>query len=110
MPAWRTVYDWTEANPDFAAAIARARIAGYDAIAHEALEIADTPMKGVETTTKANGDTEEKWGDMLGHRKLQIETRLKLLSKWDPKRYGDKIENTHSGAINLALSGSDVHG
>jgi hypothetical protein len=28
---------------------------------------------------------------MLGHRKLQIETRLKLLAKWDPKRYGDKL-------------------
>lgn len=91
MPAWRTVYHWTEENPKFAAAIARARVSGYDAIAHETLEIADTPLEGVESTIKANGDVEEKRGDMLGHRKLQIETRLKLLAKWDPKRYGDKI-------------------
>ena len=28
--------------------------------------------------------------DMLGHRKLQIETRLKLLAKWNPKKWGDK--------------------
>mgnify|MGYP003348157682 FL=1 len=27
---------------------------------------------------------------MLGHRKLQIETRFKLLSKWNPKKYGDR--------------------
>ena len=27
---------------------------------------------------------------MLGHRKLQIETRLKLLAKWNPKKYGDR--------------------
>lgn len=92
MPAWRTVYDWSEANPEFAAAIARARVSGYDAIAHEVLEIADTPLEGVETTTKANGDVESKRGDMLGHRKLRIETRLKLLAKWDPKRYGEKMQ------------------
>jgi hypothetical protein len=30
--------------------------------------------------------------DMLGHRKLQIETRLKLLAVWDPKRYGNKVQ------------------
>ena len=28
---------------------------------------------------------------MLGHRKLQIETRLKLLAKWNPKKYGDRV-------------------
>jgi hypothetical protein len=27
--------------------------------------------------------------DMLGHRKLQIETRLKLLAKFNPKKYGE---------------------
>ena len=30
--------------------------------------------------------------DMLGHRKLQIETRLKLLAKWNPQKYGDKVQ------------------
>jgi hypothetical protein len=29
---------------------------------------------------------------MLGHRKLRIETRLKLLAKWNPKKYGDKVQ------------------
>jgi hypothetical protein len=32
---------------------------------------------------------------MLGHRKLQIETRLKMLAKFNPKRYGDKV--VHAG-------------
>jgi len=30
--------------------------------------------------------------DMLGHRKLQIETRLKLLAKWNPKKYGERVQ------------------
>lgn len=92
MPGYRTVADWREANTNFAAAIARAREDGFDALAAQCLEIADTPIEGVETTTKPSGDVEEKRGDMLGHRKLQIETRLKLLAKWDPKRYGERMQ------------------
>lgn len=34
---------------------------------------------------------------MLGHRKLQIETRLKLLAVWDPRRFGNKIDVTSTG-------------
>lgn len=77
MPAWRTVYDWQEAHPDFAARIARARASGFDAIASECVEIADhTPPIS----------------DCVQQSKLRIETRLKLLAKWDPKRYGDKVD------------------
>lgn len=89
MPAWRTVYQWQEAHPEFYAAIARARVSGYDRIAAECLEIANSPLEGVEVTEKGDGTVETKRGDMLGHRKLQIETRLKLLAKWDPRRYGE---------------------
>ena len=53
--------------------------------------IADTLEEGVETVTKADGTVEERRGDMLGHRKLRIETRLKLLAKWSPKKYGEKM-------------------
>ena len=91
MPATRTVYLWTETHESFAADFARARTRGFDAIAAEALRIANTPVEGVEYVTKADGGVEERRGDMLGHRKLQIETRLKLLAKWDPKRYGEKL-------------------
>lgn len=92
MPAWRTVYDWLDANPVFAARFARAREVGFDAIAADALAIADTTEDGIETTEKPDGTVEVRRGDMLGHRKLRIETRLKLLAKWSPKRYGDKLE------------------
>lgn len=92
MPGLRTVYDWMGANKVFAARIARAREAGYDAIATDALLIADTPLEGVRVVTSGAGKkkkVEVYREDMLGHRRLQVETRLKLLAKWDPKRYGD---------------------
>lgn len=85
------MYDWMDKDDDFSAAIARAREVGHDAIAEEALNIADTPIEGIRTKVGKDG-TEVTTEDMLGHRKLQIETRLKLLAKWNPKKYGDKLE------------------
>jgi hypothetical protein len=96
MPPWRTVYDWIDTHPEFSARFAHARDIGADAIAMEALEIADTPLEGKRTKVTPAG-TEEWTEDMLGHRKLQIETRLKLLAKWNPKKYGDKVTNVHEG-------------
>ena len=96
MPAWRTVYDWVVAHPDFAARLAHARDLGYDALAEEALDISNTPVVGLKKVFMSGADkakdsmtvTED---DMLGHRKLQIETRLKLLACWNPKKYGNKV-------------------
>ena len=94
FPAWRTVYDWMWRDEELSTAIARARDIGYDALAEECLYIADTPHIGIKKVYSSGAEegedsmtvTEE---DMLGHRKLQIETRLKLLAKFNPKKYGD---------------------
>lgn len=96
MPAWQTVYDWMAKDSELSVAIARAREVGADVIAWEALRIADTPEEGIETTETPDGPRVKR-GDMLGHRRLQVETRLKLLAKWDPKRYGERIAQELSG-------------
>mgnify|MGYP007031431481 FL=1 len=96
MPDASTVRGWALADEQVSNAIAQARAHGFDAIADECLEIANTPVVGEEVTTKPDGTQEVKRGDMLGHRKLQIETRLKLLAKWDPKRYGERQAIEHS--------------
>lgn len=97
FPSHTTVYTWLDEQPEFALRFGRARAQGEDVIAQECLSIADTPVEGVETTVKPDGSVEEKRGDMLGHRKLQIETRLKLLAKWNPKKWGDKTQAEISG-------------
>lgn len=99
FPAWRTVYDWMGKDKALSASIARARDIGYDALAEECLLIADTPQFGqVQTMTDKGSSTTVE--DMLGHRKLQIETRLKLLAKFHPTKYGDRvaIEGVEGGA------------
>lgn len=76
---------------------ARAKSTGLELLAEQLLEISDTPLEGTETTIKADGGVEVKTGDMLGHRKLQIDTRKWLLSKLLPKKYGDKVDLNHAG-------------
>ena len=90
MPAFQKVYEWMGRDQDLSGAIARAREIGYDKMAEEVLQIADTPMMGQVQTMDDKGST-IRTEDMLGHRKLQIETRLKLLAKWNPKKYGDRV-------------------
>jgi hypothetical protein len=82
MPTDRTVRNWMEANAGFASVIARAREVGFDAIAQR-------------TRLTARGKTEADGGDSQGdvqRDKLIIETDLKLLAKWDPKRYGERVQ------------------
>lgn len=103
-PAVRTVSDWRKAHADFDEAFKIARDFGADSIAEEALMIADTPMLGeIVRDSDKEGRTVTR-EDMLGHRKLQVETRLKLLAKWFPTRYGDKIDLNHGGSIATSMT------
>jgi len=88
---------WEEDIPEHATNATRARAIGCHALAEQALHIADTPQIGTIRTTKADGSVEERQEDMTQHRRLQIDTRKWLLSRWLPKVYGDK----------LALGGAD---
>ncbi len=100
MPAPRTIQDWEAQDPEFAASIARARDAGEFLLAWECKQIADTPMAGEETELDSEGNVVKvKRSDMLAHRKLQIETRLKLLAKFNPKRWGEQVKLEHSGKL-----------
>jgi len=106
MPAWRTVYHWLEERPDFAARIARARVSGFDAIAEDCLDIADETNLDTVRDKEGNERQNTEW---ISRSKLRVDTRLKLLAKWDPKRYGDKLETTvKGGPANVMLSATDA--
>jgi hypothetical protein len=114
FPAWRTVYDWMAKDNALSTSIAHARDIGYDAMAEECLIIADTPLVGEEVSETEDEDGVKvtvKKADMLGHRKLQIETRLKLLAKFNPKKYGDKVVHAGDDANPLVMEHSmDIFG
>jgi len=105
MPATRTVREWIELDANVSAAIARAREDGFDQIALDALDIADDRSR--DTIERGDG-SETANTEWISRSRLRVETRLKLLAKWDPKRYGDKIQQEHSGAVNFNTAPGDV--
>lgn len=95
----RTVNHWTTTHPEFLAMFARARAEGYDAIAAETLRIADDGENDYMQSIDSEGAVAYKLnGEHVQRSKLRIETRLKLLAKWDPKRYGDRVTTDHTSS------------
>jgi len=103
MPARETVHRWLNDQElsDFRNRYARSRDIGLDVMADEVLRIASTPKKGKTRKTGPNG-VEETEADMLGHRRLQVDTMKWYLSKLAPRRYGDRLELTGSVVFDRA--------
>lgn len=98
MPNRRTVDDWRKAHPECDKAIIAAREAGEDAIAESCLDIAEERegkaiMAGGEEVAVVFDST------AVQRNKLRIWTRLELLKRWNPKKWGDKMQ--HGGAHDL---------
>lgn len=108
MPEERTVRRWALDNEAFSPQYAKAREIGYATLFDQMLEIADTTAPGVTVTTKLSKDgqmyDETRRGDMIDHRRLQVDTRKWMLSKALPKVYGDKLDVNHSGSINHTIN------
>jgi hypothetical protein len=97
-PSYAAVYDWQERDQEFATRFARAREIGEDVIAQECIEIADNG---------ANDWMETKFGPQVNQEhiqrsRLRVDARLKLLAKWNPKKYGERIDHNVSGTIEIA--------
>jgi hypothetical protein len=90
MPSKTSFGEWLLRNPEASVRFARARLEGADAIADETLHIVEEKPE-----RDQNGKIDPGWVQL---QKLRSEHRLKLLAKWFPQKYGDKVENTHVGA------------
>lgn len=99
MPAKRTVSDWRKAHEDFDEAFLQAREEGFDAIAQDCLSIADD--SGGDFTETPAGQAYN--AEHVQRSKLRVDTRLKLLAKWDPRRYGERM--TLAGDAENPLTG-----
>lgn len=85
-PSFVTVYEWLAKDEEFAVRFAHARETGHEVLAQECAAIAD-----------------ENCIDQVdvGRNRLRIETRLKLLAKWNPKKWGEKQSVEHGGSVSL---------
>lgn len=92
-PKRDTVRRWCEKDADFARAYAQAKDMQADALADECMRIADEQLVAEEVTEEIDEDgvvtRKVKRLDALGHRRLQIDTRWRVLKAIAPSRYGD---------------------
>lgn len=93
FPEWRTVYDWMykddalgERGTGLSAAIAKAREIGQDAIAEQLwVDMLQEPER---ILSEGGGRIDP---GFVQWQKAKAEIGLKLLAKWNPKRYGDRV-------------------
>ena len=94
MPAWQTVYDWMyrddalgEKGTGLSRAIARAREIGQEAIAEQIwVDMYADPER---ILSEGGGRIDSGYVQLI---KARAEIGLKLLAKWNPKRYGDRVQ------------------
>lgn len=103
MPSDMTVRVWARDDKfGFYSQYARARDIGLDVMADQLIEIAQTQELGKRIEIDSEGRTKEVVEDMLGHRRLKVDTFKWYLAKMAPKRYGDRQHIEHSVDEDLA--------
>lgn len=87
MPTWSAVYQWMDKNEALSAAIAHAREAGQDAMAERAYaEMYEEPER---ILSEGGSRIDSGYVQLV---KARAEITLKMLAKWNPKRYGDRVQ------------------
>jgi hypothetical protein len=109
MPSSRTFYKWLDEDEEKVKQYARACEVRADVIFEEILTIADKQgediiiLDGKEVTNH----------NVVSRNRLQVDARKWVLSKMQPKKYGDKIDHTTDGekiqtnVINLGEGSKD---
>jgi hypothetical protein len=100
-PDRRTITRWVAADPVLQSRFTEARRLGHDVIAEATLQLADAPLPA--------GPDGRIDPALVQQRRLQVDTRLRLLAKWDTARYGDKaqVRGAGRGALDAAPAMSD---
>jgi len=83
MPHYVTVLKWQRANPEFDNLSSRGKSDGTHVLADECLEIAD------DLTIDPQ------------HKRFMIETRIRLIGKWNSRAYGDKVDVTQTAKVDV---------
>lgn len=103
----QTIYERMERSERFRAMMEQARTEGYDALAEQVLDIADDSDNDyVEGTDRFGNPKIMLDKEHIQRSKLRAEMRLKLLAKWHPHKYGEKLQVEQKTAT-IAIPVSD---
>ncbi len=97
-PSARTIHRWIETNEVFRQKYARARERQADYLAQQIIEIADDGRRDYTVDEEGHETVDH---DHIARARLRVDARKWAASKLAPKKYGDKIQNEHSGGIEV---------
>jgi len=105
MPSKSSMFGWLAENDEFLDQYTRAKQEAADSLVEEMLEIADdeaTTDLIIDDVPVLDPETGKPYKILTSagvqHARLRVETRKWISSKLKPKKYGDKVEQTHVGA------------
>ena len=96
LPDKNTFYRWVDNSAEMLEQYARAREERNDFLFEEILEIADETTNDFETNDLGQ---ERVNNEAIQRSRLRIDSRKWMLGKLDSKKYGDKLQQEHSGEI-----------
>lgn len=111
MPNVSTVFDWLNnpANAEFSKQYTRAREMQADILADEIISLSDSERRTKTINSGGEFGGNESEYDNPARTRLQIDARKWKASKLAPKKYGDKIQTEHSGAIGITqITGMEI--
>lgn len=96
MPSREAFYEWMRADKTKVDNYAKSLEIRADYYFDEMVKIAYNTEEG-ETIKDGPNGVEITKADMLGHRRLKVDTLKWVLSRMNPKKYGDKTDITTNG-------------
>ena len=106
LPDRITVLRWALFDESFRNRYVQAREMQAESMADELLEISDDGMNDWMERRNADGECVGYTlnGEAVQRSKLRVDTRKWIASRLLPKKYGDRIQQEHSGSISLTLA------
>ncbi len=105
MPSISSVFRWIHQFPEFREQYERAREWQAEKFADEMLDIADDAtndfMERVDSEGRVSYDLN---GEHVQRSKIRLDARKWVASKLKPKKFGDKIQQEHTGADGAPLA------
>lgn len=93
MPSTSTFYQWLDSNEEKAKQYARATQVRADILFDEIIDIADDSSGDKKVVE--NGEVMD--SEYVARSRIRIDTRKWILSKLNPKKYGDKLDLSSLG-------------
>lgn len=105
MPGLRTVFEWLESNEQFRSKYARAKELQAEVEVDEMRDIADDGRNDWMERKNAEGECIG-WslnGEAVARSKVRLEQRRWNAEKLLPKKYGAKVDLSHSGGVTVVI-------